>query len=468
MAKPNPVRSAARRFEESVIRQALLRKGDRVLVAFSGGPDSTALLGLLLDIREKWSLDIVLAHFNHHLRRAASGDAAFARKTARELGLKLRLGEADVRGYARRRGLNLEEAARILRYGFLKRTASRIRADRIATGHTLSDQAETFLIRLLRGSGAEGLAAIFPCLDGTIIRPLLGLERRDIEAYLLDKGWASRQDESNLDPRLLRNRIRLKLLPLLKKGYDPAVVKHLGQAASILQDESGFVEDLAARAARRVLVRRPPLVALDRAALARMPAALRRRVIRIFIKELKGDLRDVSFEDVEALAGLRPGKTLVLGQKLVLRREGDLIVPAKTKAHPPRYDFLWDGRGLLPIPQAGLALRGRILHGPRLDPAMFDDERRAFLDASLLTFPLRVRSRRPGDRYHPFGAPGRKKLKEILRAKGLPPSERDRRPVILSGDRILWMPGLRVAEEFKVGRRTSRVFVIEKLVTSDQ
>ncbi len=463
MAKPRPFQCVARRFEETVIRHALLKKGDRVLVAFSGGQDSTALLGLLLEIRKKWSLDIVLAHFNHHLRRAAAGDVAFAKKTARELGLRLFLGEADVRAHARRRGLNLEEAARILRYDFLKRTAAQARADKIATGHTLTDQAETFLMRLLRGSGPAGLAGIFPCLDGLVIRPVLGLERQELEAYLRDKRLAFRQDESNFDLRYARNRIRLKLIPLLRKGYDPAIVKHLGQAASILQDENGLLEDLAAHVARRVLRRGPSGPTIDRAALIRMPAALRRRVIRIFLRELKGDLRDVSFDDVEALAGLGPGKELVLSPKLILKREGGLIVPGKAKAQrPPNYDFLWDGRGTLKIPQAGLALRGRFLRAPRLDTLRFEDEQRAYVDASPLAFPLRVRSRRAGDRYRPLGAPGKKKLKEILRARGLPLGERDRRPVILSGDRILWMPGLRVAEEFKVGRRTSRVLMIEK------
>jgi tRNA(Ile)-lysidine synthase len=463
MAKPSLSRRLARRFEAGLERHGLIRRGDRVLVAFSGGQDSTALLALLLGIKEAWSLDIALAHFNHHLRRSAAADARFAARTAREHGLKLYSGEGDVRGYALRRKMNLEEAARELRYDFLRKTAARIKAHRIATGHTLTDQAETFLMRLFRGSGPTGLTGIAPRIDGLIVRPLLDFERGEITTFLREIGWPHRQDESNLDPKFLRNRIRRELIPRLTRDYDPAIVKHLGRAALILQDEEGLIEGSAERAGRRAIRRDGSLPALDLARVRRMPAGLRRRVIRLFLRELKGDLRGVSFDDIEAAAAMDEGKDLVLGPRLTLRREGGFISTARGKRPPPRYDFLWDGRGVLDIPLAGTKLRAKILRDVRLDKLSFDDESRACLDASLITLPLRVRTRKAGDRYRPLGAPGAKKLKEILRAKGIPLDERDRRPVILSGNRIVWMPGIPVGDAFRVTPETSRVLLIERV-----
>jgi tRNA(Ile)-lysidine synthase len=449
-------------FERTILRHSLLRPGDRVLVAFSGGLDSSALLALLLEIREAWSLDIRMAHFNHRLRKNALADARFAEKRARELGLRFHAGEADVRRYAVRRGLNLEEAARTLRYEFLRRTARRINASRIATGHTRNDQAETLLMRLLRGTGPAGLSGVHPEVDGLIIRPLLDLEREDLAHFLKGKGWPFREDETNSDLRFLRNRIRRKLLPIIKKDYEARIIDHLARTAEIFRSEDRLLEAMARKEARIAIRRAKGLPVLDRAALRAMPPAMARRVVRLFLEEVKGDLRDVSFQDVESLRALDKNKEISLADGLILRREGEMFF-RKSGAQPePKYDYLWDGCGTLRIPSAGLSLSGRIMTRPRPDSLRFDDERRVYLDAGKLDFPLRVRNRRNGDRYRPLGAPGAKKLKEILRAKGLSLAERARRPVILSGLRIAWMPGLGVAEEFKVGPKTTRVLVIEK------
>jgi len=461
MIKRNPSGTTLRAFESAIRRHGLLRPGDRVVVAFSGGPDSSALLALLLEIREAWSLDIQVAHFNHRLRRRAAADARFAERTARRLGLRFHPGEGDVRGYSIRHSLNLEEAARTLRYEFLKKTARRVKASRIATGHTRNDQAETLLMRLMRGSGPAGLSGVHPDVGGLIIRPLLDLSRDDLALFLKDKGWTFRVDEMNSDLRFLRNRIRHKLLPLLKKEYEARVVEHLARTAEILREEDRLLEELAGQEAKRAMRRASGLPVLDQAALRAMPPAMARRVVRLFLKEIKGDLRDVSFQDVEALRALGKNRELALADGFILRREGERLFQKKRSFAEPRYDYLWDGRGVLRIPFAGLTLRGRIIPRSRLDSPRFDDERRVYCDVSKLEFPLRVRNRRSGDRYRPLGAPGAKKIKEILRAKGMPLAERARRPVILTGGRMVWMPGLGVAEEFKVGPQTTRVLVID-------
>jgi tRNA(Ile)-lysidine synthase len=450
-------------FLRTVKKYGLLQPGWRVVVAYSGGLDSSALLHLLLEIKESWGLEIVLAHFNHHLRRSAPKDEAFCRATAGRLELPILAGSADVRTAARKGGLSLEEAARQARYGFLNKVADEVDASRIATGHTLNDQAETLLLRLLQGSGPRGLAGIHPLVQGRIVRPLLEVERRDLEEYLQERGGAYILDESNLDRRFLRNRIRLDLIPLLAQEYNPEVIRLLARTADILREEDAYLDRLASAKAEKVFLSGRRWPGLEAKALARLPASLARRVVRKFILEQKGDLRSVSFDDVEDVRSLGEFKQKILGPDLIFRREGGQIFREKKHSKPSAFLYKWDGRSPLEVSDTGLVLRGRCLTPGRSPTFVFDDNRRVFLDMGKLSFPLEVRPRRAGDRIRPLGSPGNKKLKEALRSKGIALSDRDRLPVILSQGKIVWVPGLPAAEDFKINARTKRVLLIERL-----
>lgn len=465
-------------FRKTIERRGLVRPGDRILIAFSGGPDSTALLSLFLAVRGELRLKLALAHFNHRLRPAAREDEAFARLTAKKLNLPIEVGSGNVRAYTARRRMNLEEAGRELRYAFFKKAAKKLRADKIATGHTADDQAETVLMRILRGTGLRGLGGIRPLAEGGVIRPLLGIERKDIARWLAAQRLDFRTDESNLDLRFFRNRIRHEVLPLLKR-IEPKVVSHLGRLALILQDE----EDLRTgpegeRRGASISGERDGgengSPALDAAALSRLPKALARRAVRGFLARLAGSTRGFTFNDVEAVLALAEGKVLTLRGGLNLRRDKGLIAVKPPAVDKARFRYLWDGRGVLEIKETGLALKGRILEFRGTLPAPFDDRSRAFLDADKLEFPLLVRNREEGDRFRPLGAPGSKKLKEILRAKSIPADERDRLPVIATGTRskardvkrpprIVWVPSLPAGDSFKVGRASKKILWIEKV-----
>ena len=466
----------------------MFEKDDHVLAACSGGPDSMALLSLLEELRERMPIGITVAHFNHGLRPAASEDAEFVREQAAGRGLPFAGGSRRVRAYASRRKLNLEEAARTLRYEFLGRAARRAGATKIATGHTMNDQAETFLMRLLRGTGPSGLAGIEPVLRGDacpVVRPLLGVTRGEIEAYVGREGIPYRRDETNLDRRFLRNRIRLELLPLLEREYEPRVVEHLARLSDLVREEEAVFAAMAKGLGEQFILERGRTISLDARTLPLVPRGLGRRLVREFLERLKGDLRSVSFADVEAILGLGDGKEKEVAGGIVLRCERGLI--SRKLPSPPRtaYERLWDGEGDIQVGPAGMGFRGAA--EPRRPPGRrsrthsisapkpedsppsgprgleWDDKSRAAFDLGRLRFPLTVRSRRPGDSYRPLGAPGRKKLKEILRAKGIPRPDRDRLPVFLSGGEIIWMPGLPVAESFKVRPETKLVFSIETL-----
>jgi tRNA(Ile)-lysidine synthase len=317
---------AYRKFRTSVLGQALIRPGDTVLVACSGGPDSMALLHLCLELGEDEGFTTAAAHFNHGLRPRAATDERFVEAAALKLDIPYFAGREDVRSLARAQRLGIEEAARLARYRFLERAAVEAGAARLATGHIMNDQAETVLLRLLRGTGPAGLAGI-PTRRGLIIvRPILALERREVLSYLADRGIAYRCDETNLDTDILRNRVRHKLIPYLEKNFERAIVRSLARLARIAGDEETWLEAAAASRMKKLLGGSLAVPTLDVAALRRQPPALARRIIRAYVKSLKGDLRDVSFDDVEAIRALAEGKRLTLWKGLTIgRRKGRLI-----------------------------------------------------------------------------------------------------------------------------------------------
>jgi tRNA(Ile)-lysidine synthase len=316
---------AYRKFRASVLDQALIRPGETVLVACSGGPDSMALLHLCRELGADEGFAAAVAHFNHGLRPRAPVDERFVQKAALALGLPYFAGRADVGAEARARKTGLEEAARLARYRFLEAAAHEAGAARIATGHTMNDQAETVLLRLLRGTGPMGLSGI-PLRRGVaIIRPMLALERRDILSYLADRGLPYHRDETNRDTAIPRNRIRRELIPYLERRFEPAVVRSLARLASIAADEDAWLASAAASRLKRLLGGAPTAPTLDAAALRRLPPALARRVVRAYLLLVKGDLRDVSFDDVEAIRALSNGKRLTLWKGLTIERRGGAL-----------------------------------------------------------------------------------------------------------------------------------------------
>lgn len=448
-------------FKKTIREYNLLEKKDKILIAYSGGLDSTGLLTLLLEFRKEWAFRLFLGHLNHKFRQSAEDDEDFVKQVAQKFSIPLFVDHKDVRNYARSKKINLEEAGRELRYDFLKKTALEIGKAKIATAHTMTDQAETFLMRLMRGSGLRGLGGIFPVKD-EIIRPLIQIEREEIELFLKKKKMPFRIDETNFDRRFLRNRIRLDLIPYIRENYEPQIVSQLGKIASIIREENAFLEKIGKEKARRAILRKNNQHLLDSKSLSSLPKALARRVVQEFISDLKGDLREISFEDVESVLNLKEGKERPIKKDLVLRREQGLIF-LKKKPHPKiRYEYFWNGKSPLEIRELKMRFMGKRIERGK-SPLRFDDNTTAFLDLGKLRFPLLVRSRQDGDRYRPLGAPGLKKLKEIMRAKRIPIRERERRPVFLSGGEIVWILGLPVSEKFKVQESSGNVFMINKL-----
>ena len=442
---------------ESVRRHRLFEPGEAVLVAVSGGADSVALLGALRALAGPWHLRLVVAHLNHGLRAEAGEDARFVTALAGAWSLPVVLEVADVRAVARAQHLSVEAAAREVRYAFLARAAAREHCPTVAVAHTADDQAETFVLRLLRGGRPGGM---WPrrSLDGmTLVRPLLDVWRRDLRAWLQAQGLPWRDDPTNLDMLLLRNRVRHDLIPLLA-GYIRDVQKRLKHGADLLAAEDALLEDLAASAEGTVLRAAPGGVRLARGALRDQPQPLRWRLVRRAVARAGGNirrLRVVHIEETLRLAEGGPeGRRVSLPGVTVEVRGEHLLIAATPPAGSPPGEYAVPLEGRVEAAALGVVVESGIVPVEAADVK----DGAAYLDADRIRPPLLLRAWRPGDRFRPLGMRGLKKVGDFLTDARAPHLLRPRVPVLQAGDgTILWLVGWRVAEDARVTPQTRRV-----------
>lgn len=443
---------------------SLFVSGDTVVVAVSGGADSVALLDILACLTE-FSLNLVVAHLNHSLRGAESdGDETFVRELAARYGLPCEVARADVKELSRRDRLSLEEAGRMARYAFLDEVAARRRAGVIALGHHADDQSETVLMRLLRGAGTTGLAGIAPKAGGRLVRPLLGVTRSEIEAYLRSRGICYRDDSTNADTNFLRNRVRHELLPYLAT-FNPSVRDRLVATAEALAADEELLEQVTDAAFARHAAP-GSMVALRVAGLAAEPVGVRMRLYRRAILLAKGDLARIGSRHLRAVDDLtgsaRPNASLTLPDGVRVARNYETVSfgLSPERAAAGLHEILLDGPGAYPLPGGGTLL---IEEAPV--PGGWDGAPPAVacFDAETAPFPWLVRTFRAGDRIMPLGMSGRKKVKDLFIDEKVPLASRRRLPLLFCGERLIWVCTLRVAAQTRVTGRTSRVIRAEIL-----
>jgi tRNA(Ile)-lysidine synthase len=453
------------RLQDSVrrtIRQhALARPGTRVLVALSGGADSVAVLHLLRDLEHEGDLVVVgAAHLNHGLRGAdADADEAFCRALAERLNLAFVSARVDVATLAREQKRSIEDAGRSARYAFLERAAAEVGADVIATAHTRDDQAETFLLRLLRGAGTRGLASIQP-RRGRVIRPVLDVARTELRNFLAMRGEAYREDATNADVSVPRNRIRHELIPYIQSRFSPAAPELLARQAALARDDEDFLQQLAIESLDRIVLRENgpgESIELDAAALAAAPRALGSRVAHSVLSRL-AVARAIGAAHVERLLALaangKEGACISFPGQYAQRHGGVIrLVAGRGAPTQGQNSFAFE----LSIPGEvrwqpdGWSIRAEHLASGPNDRQWAAKGPEVGVSAASVTLPLGIRSRRPGDRFHPLGAPGVRKLQDFLVDRKVPRAERDALPLVVDGrDRIVWVVGHSVGEDFRV------------------
>jgi tRNA(Ile)-lysidine synthase len=451
--------------QQTIQDYRMLEPGHTVLVAVSGGPDSMLLLHTLWQLRERLALQLLVAHLNHQMRPNALEDATFVETTARNLGLCCICETSDVPAYQRQQKLSPEEAARRVRYAFLRATATQRGADRIAVGHTADDQAETVLLHLLRGSGLRGLGGMLP-VRGPIIRPLIRVPRHAILNYLRARRLPFREDPSNAERRYRRNRMRLDLLPALRQHYNPRLVQALCTTAQLLTDDEVALQAMAHQHfLAACLAASPTSLQLHIDALTSLPLALQRRVLRQALSELMGGLQGVTSAHIAAiLALLRPGagnKRLRLPQGVAVeRRYTVLLMHRQTPAAAVHVDVPLPVPGVCRVEALGVTIVSTQL--PRhaaVGPFPAGDV--TWLDAESVGRDVRVRTRRSGDRLQPLGSVYSKKLKAFLIDAKVPRAVRDHLPLVVTSAGIAWVAGVRPAEWAKVTPTTRAILRLE-------
>src|SRR2546425_9711523 len=469
-------------------RHKLLNPGDRVGVAVSGGADSVALLRLLLELRTELGVVLSVVHFNHKLRGSeADADEQFVADLASRNKLEFRSETGDVATYSAEKRLSIETAAREMRYGFFRRLLIEGRMNRVATAHTLDDQAETVLLKVARGAGTRGLAGIYPQLSvsssqfsagrqasvagrqqvcASIVRPLLGVRRKELEAYLIAEGQSWREDSSNRDLRHARNRVRHGILPRLERNLNPAVREILAETAEIARAEEEYWNAEVGRILEGSRGRRRSQgeagAAVGLVNFVDLPLALQRSLDSAAVDNygVRLEFRHVE-EILELISNGCPGKAALPDGWMASIDKGELkFEPAPQIAESIRdYQYLLPVPGKVPVPETGTLFEAMLISAEKRAACNAEN----LLDLGAIAGKLMVRNWHAGDRFWPAHTKAPKKVKELLQEKHVTGEERKLWPVIVSGDEIVWVRGFPTPARLQPCQAVKNVIAIREV-----
>ena len=467
---------------QTMANYKMIEKGDKILVALSGGPDSLCLFHILFELKREFGFKLYLAHFNHGIRRESAGDVNYVRRLSKKFKVSLRLARKDIPKMAKEEGGSIEMIARKARYQFLIDTARELRANKIALGHNQDDQVETFLLNFLRGSGTAGLSGMpakrkLARLKGGkniyIIRPLIGAAREEIIAYLDKKKLRARLDASNLSLAFKRNKIRWQLLPLLQKEYNPNIKGVIKRITEIFKEEDIFWQEyLKTIFKNSILKKSKKEIQLNLKKVSAQAEAVQSRILQRALRQLLGDLRGINYAHITAIKKLcrraTGRKFLTLPGNVQVVKNYDKLILEKgkiTRDYPFKFPIKAPGGNFFPVLAAKLEIgfkscNKNVLkrHIEKLRFMPFGKKFEAILDKDRLKFPLFIRNRFPGDRFQPLGLTTFPKLKKYFINKKISLLERGKNPLLVdSRGRIAWVIGLEIADWAKVTAKTRKI-----------
>ena len=450
----------------TIKKHSMLAGGEKILIGLSGGPDSVCLLHVLSHIREKFKLDLRAIYIDHGLRPGETEkEIEFCKDICERLSVQCITKSIDLKSHIKTQRMNIQEAARQFRYRIYEETAHETGSDKIALGHTADDQAETLLMRLVRGSGPTGLSGI-PPVRKHFIRPLIDIERKEIEKFLGAGKLEYMIDSSNLKKDYLRNKMRLSFIPKLKE-FNPHIIETLSRTAAIFRDEERYFDILVTKTLMKLISRKTASrIELFLAPLESMDKVLMRRVLRRAIDATNG-LREINFIHIEDIIELvkyrKPGDRLYLPKGIrVIKDYSTIILTSDPPVTLHACTLSIPGETILK--EAGVLIKAFMAEGQ--DLAMNSHKLGIWInfgifDADRMHLPLVARSRKDGDFFYPSGFGRRRKLQDFFVDLKVPRDERNRVPLIISGDDIIWVVGYRGDERFRVTGETVNAVKLE-------
>ncbi|MBU0672151.1 MAG: tRNA lysidine(34) synthetase TilS [Candidatus Margulisbacteria bacterium] len=453
------------KFLDTIKEFKMFNPEDRVLVAVSGGADSTALVHLLAEVKDELGLSLHIAHLNHMIRKNdAELDMRFVQGLAQKLGIPITVESFDVQSYAKEEKMGLEEAARRIRYAFFERVSNQIGAQKIAVGHSADDNVETFLMRILRGAGLKGLCGI-PPKRGRIVRPQIKIWRREIEVYVDGLKLVPRRDYTNYESKYMRNRVRLKLIPQLKI-YNMNIKEIILQTILLLTEDREYIDSVTEEAvAEAFLSSTESELKLEIEEISAWEYPLQGHIIRKAIERIKGNLLDLTYTHVQdILEKLEsnerwelhlPGGIFVVGNGRVLTISQEQPLKKEKKS----FFYTLGVPGEIEVKEVGKKIKVTEVEGAEVS----DDPKVAFVDYAALGKNLIIRNRGEGDRFIPLGMKGSKKLQDFFVDQKIPAEFRDYIPIIESAGRIVWVAGLRLDDRSKTTKKTKKFVKLELL-----
>ncbi|MEI6610871.1 MAG: tRNA lysidine(34) synthetase TilS [Deltaproteobacteria bacterium] len=494
---------------KTIEKYKLLEKGDRVVVALSGGPDSTALLAALAQISKELDFDIIVAHFNHGLRGTSSDeDENYSQAIAEKLGLIFVTGKMDSK--LRQKGVSPEDFYRQERYQFLNKVAKDNNAQKIALGHNLQDQAETVLLNLLRGSGLEGLRGILPMREGKFIRPLIEITRDEIIGFLSEAGLSYCHDSSNESSIYLRNKIRSELIPYLKEKFNPKIVENLAQMAETLRLDDELIRNSVEQVLQsKHIQNQPDGISLNIEYLKGLAPAIRSRLFKEILESLSPEKNGFSFSNIKALDRLvqlaESGKRISLPLAIEARREYDKLILTRDNPGLKQVDYEYPinipcvihvkeinrtisvekiTRGKMDLqskihgyePQSKLwkhfvkscgvlypPLRGivQLAYSAALRFLNRSFTNKVYLDFDKIQQPVTLRNRRNGDRFQPLGMKGRQKIKSLIINQKIPRNRRNEAMLLVDQDSVIWIENMHLSERVKISPQAKNIISLE-------
>jgi tRNA(Ile)-lysidine synthase len=449
---------------EFIKENSMFDKGDKVIVAVSGGPDSICLLHVLNELKDELGVTLVGAHVNHCLRGAeADKDEEYAKQTCESLNIDFYSKKVDIHRISAEKNISCEMAGREVRYEFFKELTIKLNANKIALAHNANDQAETILMRIMRGTGIEGMVGIKPVRDKIYVRPILHLSRSEIEKYCEGNNISARIDKSNLENIYARNKVRLELIPYIEENFNKDIIKTLNRLSDIVKKDNDYLEGISIKEYKKHCEICDKRVIINKEAFLEHEAIVS-RIVRNALVDMNGNLNNfekIHISSIISLQKCETGKTIMLPQNIVAENcYGNIHICINIKAaeaNDNQYSLNINEGNF--IPSLNKVVKIDVKAKMQLKKAEVNDYIKYF-DYDKINVPIILRYRKDGDRFMPLGMKGNKKLKDLFMDLKIPKGKRNEIPLICFGDDIGWVVGYRVSEKFKVSKDTKNILQI--------